>query len=442
MPNLRFVPEFRVKINGEPIPAALRASISSVSHQTGLEGADRVELTLVNENLRWLDHRLLALDRTLALSLGYAPDALEQMFVGEIVSHTASFPSGGSPTLTVAAQDRMKHLEKGTKTRWFAISIPSVGNLPLPDVAVAGMVSLENGLVPIFDPVAAVLSLILGGIEFVAAFGDPNAMQRLIRKQEGESNFEFLSKIAKENNWEMFIDHSGPLGGFKLRFMSSADHLSADLTLKYGQSLIEFNPRISNVGQVVGVRAYFWRPEMKMEFTVEVSWDWDRQALDISVTPGFGLPGGIGTTPEALRAQAAEAETPEARQALEEQSGEVEEQLATAYDEARIELVDQPVTLASAPRAIVSRLLPKLNNRLTGSGSTIGDPRIKAGSVIRLEGVGEQFGGLYRVTSATHTLDSGGYRTSFEVRKEIWFGSIPLPAQGAVPVRVQGQQVA
>ena len=56
--------------------------------------------------------------------------------------------------------------------------------------------------------------------------------------------------------------------------------------------------------------------------------------------------------------------------------------------------------------------------------------------MLRIEGVGEQFGGLYRVTSVTHTLDGGGFRTSFEVRKEIWFGSIPLPDQGAVPVRV------
>jgi hypothetical protein len=64
----------------------------------------------------------------------------------------------------------------------------------------------------------------------------------------------------------------------------------------------------------------------------------------------------------------------------------------------------------------------------------VGDPRIRAGTVIRLEGLGEEFGGLYRVTQATHTLDSGGYRTRFDVRKDIWFGSIPKREQGAWPV--------
>jgi uncharacterized protein len=40
------------------------------------------------------------------------------------------------------------------------------------------------------------------------------------------------------------------------------------------------------------------------------------------------------------------------------------------------------------------------------------------------------------VTSATHSIDSGGYRTGFEVRKEIWFSAIPLVEQGAVPVGI------
>jgi hypothetical protein len=84
---------------------------------------------------------------------------------------------------------------------------------------------------------------------------------------------------------------------------------------------------------------------------------------------------------------------------------------------------------------LVSELIPKLNKRLTATGTTLGDPRIIAGKVLRIAGVGVQFGGLWRVTEATHTLDGGGYRTHFELRKEIWFGSIPASAQGAIPVR-------
>jgi len=398
--NPRYAPEFRLAIDGAPVPAALRASITAVSLQSALEGVDRLEIALANDGLRWLDHAALKLDRVVTLLLGYSPDPLDQMFVGEIVGHNASFPSGGTPTLTVVAQDRRHRMQRGNKTRWFAIPVPTYGNLPIPDLAVASLISAEHALIPLPDPVGAALAILIGGASVVAALGDPQAMQKVIRKQDGQSDYDFLARIALENGWELIVDHSGPLGGHQLRFMSPLDHLTPDVALKYGRDLIEFTPRISNVGQIAGVSATIWQPDIKMEFTVSVGWDWDRQSLDISITPGFGMQAGGGS------------------------------------DEATYTLVDKPVTRADAARVIVSTLLPRLNRRLTGSGSVVGDGRIKAGGVLQIEGVGEKFGGLYRVTSVTHTVDTGGWRTSFEVRKEIWFGSIPLLEQGAVPIRL------
>lgn len=397
--QLRYAPEFRVAINGDPIPAALRASISSVNYQTALEGADRVELSLVNENLRWLDHPLLALDNELTLSIGYVPDPLAQVFVGRIVSATASFPSSGTPILSMAAQDRLQRLEEGMKARWFAVPVPLVGNLTIPDTTVAQIVSAENGLIPIIDPVGAALAVLLGGAEIIAALGDPDAMQRIIRKQTAESDFDFLMRIARENGWEMFIEHEGTLGGHLLRFQSPLDRLEPEVTLRYGQSLIDYSPRISEVGQILCVTACVWVPAIKTLFRVTVSWDWDEMELELDVRPAVTpLVPGIVEGP------------------------------CTHF-------IEEALTPVSAPRRIVRELIPKLNQRLTGTGSTIGDPRIRAGTVLRLEGLGIQFGGLYRVTAATHTVDSSGYQTRFEVRKEIWFGSIPLPEQGAVPLQ-------
>ncbi|MEZ4625413.1 MAG: hypothetical protein R2843_11630 [Thermomicrobiales bacterium] len=78
------------------------------------------------------------------------------------------------------------------------------------------------------------------------------------------------------------------------------------------------------------------------------------------------------------------------------------------------------------PKKLLSELLPRLNNRLTGSGSAVGNLEIKAGRVIELLGLGDQFSGLYRITSATHTIDAGGFGPASMPRKEIWFGSIPV----------------
>jgi phage protein D len=398
---LRYVPEFRLAVADQPVPAALRASVTSVSYQTALEGADRVELAIANEKLRWLDHALLKLDAPLSLSMGYAPDPLRQMFAGEIVALSPTFPAGGAPMLNVSAQDRRRHLQRGAKVRWFAIPTECMGNFPIPDLAIAGLVSLEHRLIPIVDPIAAALSVIIGHVEMAAAFGDPNAQQKLIRRQAGESDYEFLRRLCRENGWEMVMDHTAAPAGRRLRFLSLMGSNEPDALLRYGQSLIDFVPRVSNVGQVAKVAASFWVPTLRMEFTVAVGWDWDRSALTLDITPGFGI--------------------------AEMSAGE-------DANKNPVMVLDQPLTGDTAPRVMVAKLLEKLNTRLTASGRCVGDPRIQAGSILRIEGVGEQFGGLYRVTSATHSVDSGGYRTDFELRKEIWFGSIPLLEQGAIRV--------
>lgn len=402
--KLRYAPAFGVAINGETIPATLRASITSVNYQTGLEGADRVEINLVNENLRWLDHDLLKLDNTLELSIGYAPDPLERVFVGEIVGQNASFPASGGPTLTVVAQDRMYRLQQHEKNRFFQIPAPGFDNFPIPDPAIGSFVSFENRLLPTIDLVGAALAVLLGGLDALSvALG-----QSVVRKQQGESDADLLQRIARCNGLEMFIDHGGKLGGHKLRFMSTLSHLNADLTLKYGYSLVDFTPKITNVGQIAGVSLRVWVSEIKTEFTITVYWDWDRQELNLLVFPGVGqstFGAGLG---DAVKAGGL------------------------------IEFFNKPVNLLNAPREIIGSLLPRLNNRLTGQGSTVGDPRIKAGTVLQLEGIGKQFGGRYRVTLATHSFGSGGYTTSFEVRKDIWFGSIPPFDQGAIPVPLHG----
>lgn len=394
--SVPYVPEYRLSIGGEAVPAALRASIMSISQTSGLEGADRVEITLANEGLRWLDHDLLKVDRPLVLELGYADATLEQVFVGEIVAVEAAFPAAGMPTVSIAAQDRRHRMTKGTKVRWFAVPIPSIGNFPLPDPVTASLVGLENGLIPVIDPVGAAIAVLLGGVDAVVSIADPGSAQKFIRKQLNESDYDFVSRIAAENGWEMQIEHSGPMGGRMLRFFSPLGRLEADVTLAYGRSLLEFTPRLSVVGQIFALSAYVWIPQAKLVLVVTLGWDWDRMQLTLSVYPGM-----LPVAPEGSH-----------------------------------HLIEEPLTILSAPRKIISELIPRVNKRLTATGSAPGNPQIQAGRVLRVEGVGEQFGGLYRITSATHTIDQSGYRTAFETRKEIWFGGIPASEQGAVRVNV------
>ncbi len=54
---------------------------------------------------------------------------------------------------------------------------------------------------------------------------------------------------------------------------------------------------------------------------------------------------------------------------------------------------------------------------VSGNGSTIGTPELRAGRVVEIQGLGSRFSGDYYVTQASHTLDVKGYQTSFTVRR-------------------------
>jgi hypothetical protein len=398
----RYAPDFRITIGGDPIPAALRSRIIRVTYEDGLKGADRVEISIANDGLQWLDHPLLQVDNSLTLAIGYAPDPLEEVFFGEVTGVDASFPANGVPTVTIVAHDFLQRLMIGTKDRAFALNLPCIGKFPLPDPLIASLVGLTDLLIPIVDPAGAALSFLTLLIAYAI---DPLDARKAIRIQKGQSDFEFLSTLAKENGWEMYIDHELEPHGYVLRFQFLIQDYAPSVNLRWGESLMDFTPKITTVGQVAGVSTRIWIASISMEFVIVLSWDWDRAAFDLMVYPG------LGSLDDLL-------------------GGKAQKTVSISA-----------VGPATAPKMILSELLPRLNNRLTATGSTIGDPRIKASKVINFDGIPGQFGGLYRVTSATHTIDGSGYRTQFDARKEVWFGSIPVPKGPGGLVRIQGQAI-
>jgi hypothetical protein len=397
----QYAPAFAIRLNGSPLPPDIRGLISSVTWTDGMEGADRVEVAMANPSLKLLNHPLLTPDTEFRLSIGYSPDPLEEVFVGEITGIEPTFPSSGMPTMRLSAQDYLNRLTKGKKDRAFRISIPTIGNFPLPDPVVTALTAALDGLIPALDPVGGALATILALGSYLSF---PQFSQLGVRQQKSESDFSFLSTIAKENGWEMFIDHTVEPKGRVLRFQFLIEDFAPSLTLGWGSSLMDFTPRITTVGDLFGVTSRVWVDSIKTEFVIAVSWDYDRASINLTVYPSL--------------------------------VGDVEDLLGPDAKGKTVEV--KPTGFANAAYKMMAELLPRLNNRLTGSGSTVGDPRIKASKVIRLEGLGGTFSGLYRVTTATHTFDASGYKTSFNGRKEVWFTGPPLPSSSGSPVRLSG----
>jgi uncharacterized protein len=389
--SAQFVPDYAVEINGMQIPPSLQSSISSITFESGMDASNRVELQIANPGLEFLQSHinglgflpfqggalpgpvptpgfqaagLFDMSNTLSLSLGYADQTLTDVFEGEITGIEASMPSGGMPTLTIVAHDKLNRLAQGSYGRGFG---------PLPDALIAIILSAENLLLPAIDPTITAASTAIAVVNFI--FNGSG------RKQKAQTDLELLQEIANYYDADFWVE------GSTLYLSRFFKEYTPSVTLTWGESLLDFSPRVSTVGQYFGVGVNFTLREIPLSFTVAVSWNFNTQSIAVTVVPG-------GT--EAY---------------LKSLIGPID----TIIDRP----ISSPPDIIDSAMMITRKLRNALNNRLTASGSAVGDPAIVANAVVQFNGVGPDFSGNYRITNATHVIDGNGYRTNFKVRKEI-----------------------
>jgi phage protein D len=392
-----YAPDFRVRVNGADLPAAVRATITSVRYEDGTDAADRVEVEMANPDLRWLSAHIRGLgvtpyptgvalgplrpftasptglfdvDNRLGLSLGYAGAPLTDVFDGNVTGIAAAFPNGGMPTLTLVAHDRLNRLAQGGTVRGFGL---------LPDFLVAAVLAAENLLVPAIDPVVVAASSVAAAVR--------ETFQGASRAQAGRSDLELLAEIAASYDAHFWAE------GDVLHLSRIPRETTPSVRLTWGQSLLDVAPRMTTVGQIAGVAARFSLQWLPLELVVTAGWDLDREVLSVTVRPadtpldsagGAGAGGGGGP-------------------------------VLTIADRR----IGGYADIATSAVALVSALRARFNSRLTASGAAVGDPAIRSGSLLRIGGLGPDFSGDYRVDEATHVVDAGGYRTTFSVRREI-----------------------
>jgi uncharacterized protein involved in type VI secretion and phage assembly len=87
-----------------------------------------------------------------------------------------------------------------------------------------------------------------------------------------------------------------------------------------------------------------------------------------------------------------------------------------AFGSAELLIADRIVGSQAEANALAQSTLDSLaGGSFEADGVMEGDPRVKAGGKIRVEGFGKQFEGEYLVTSATHVYSAGDYRTKFAI---------------------------
>jgi phage protein D/phage baseplate assembly protein gpV len=186
--------------------------------------------------------------------------------------------------------------------------------------------------------------------------------------QQNVSNFDFLTQLAQRNNYYLWAD------GTTLHFKKQMPPPS-DLTLERGKTLLSFSGRLSTAGQVNSVEVRGWDVKQKQPFSATV------QRTDSASLSSAG------------QAQLAK---------------------GTGGQSSRL-IPNAPVANAQQAQSYAQAVMLGQQNILrSGSGTSVGYPDLQVGANLTLAGIG-RFNGTYTVREATHTLGSGGYRTSFEV---------------------------
>jgi phage protein D len=187
-------------------------------------------------------------------------------------------------------------------------------------------------------------------------------------QQNNETDWEFIWRLAERIGFEFVVETNGTA---HFRRQTSADN---PVELEWPAKLWSFSPRVTAIQQVKEVTLAAHDPKTN-------------EAIDASAA-----------SPNQLARIGIDRET-----------------VSKAFDGATVHIATEAVQSNAEGQAVAQALLDKLANAyVAAEGVCDGDPRIRAGATLNVSGVGQKFGGAYRVAAATHVLRGGGtYETRF-----------------------------
>jgi phage protein D len=191
--------------------------------------------------------------------------------------------------------------------------------------------------------------------------------------QVNQTDIDFLLARARATGYELLVDDR------TLYFRKVKNDRGQAVTLDFFHGLMDFYLYLSTIDQVSQVTVRGWDPQAKQAIVGQA------QASDVNGTMQGAQVG------------------PAAAESL--------------FDARTLAVVDQPVATQNEADLLAQGLLNEIAlSYVIGEGTAVGNPAVKAGTVVELGGLGERFSGLYYVTHATHVWD-GQFVTRIRVRR-------------------------
>jgi phage protein D len=343
--NNFYAPNYHVLIEGKDILREHFIEITRVSFEDTLEGADKFTFSINDPGIEWLDRDFFEPGKEVEIKMGYV-DRLTTMILGEITSLSPNFPTDGTPQLEISGYDFSYQFTRGRGQRSFE-------NVRDSDIVASIADKAKRKLETRIDRTETTYPHVV---------------------HDRRTDYDFIRKLAKRNFFEFFVREK------TLYFRESNRKVREIVTLRYGASLLSFNPVLNTANQPTEVTRRGWNVQTREEIVGRA-----RRGSEEARERGRRSGGDM----------------------IEDQYGTVEERIS-----------DRPVsTQQEADTNARSTLNQMAEGLISGSAECIGIPEIRAGENIRLEGLGKKFSRKYYVDRSTHAISSAGYSTNFNVKE-------------------------
>jgi phage protein D len=357
-----YIPAFEVTVGNSRLDRSVIRDIVRVSYGDSLTDVDSFDITINNWDARtrtfkYSDQRLFDPGKRVELWMGYfARGDLRLMLTGEITSLRPSFPSGGQPTLVISGLNLLHRLRRKQESHRYEKKT---------DTQIAREIAGRLGVT------------IRAG---TPAGGTEEQYEYLL--QDNQYDIVFLQERARRIGYDLFVEEQAGDGSSTSRiyFGPSAQVPRVTYELEYGRSLNEFQPNLTTANQVGSVTVRSWDNRKKKPIVGTAK----RKELE---TTGLG--------------------------------GGGEQQIEQSFADREEVITDVPVNSDAEAKRLAKETLDRIaKDIITGSGSVVGLPDIRAGRVLQLKGLGSRFNGRYFITRTTHGIADDGYSTQFECRRE------------------------
>ncbi|HEX5283583.1 MAG TPA: contractile injection system protein, VgrG/Pvc8 family [Bryocella sp.] len=193
--------------------------------------------------------------------------------------------------------------------------------------------------------------------------------------QHNQTDASFLRDRARRIGFEMFVRER------KLIFRARKNDGQSDVVLSQETGLLEFYPLLSSMQQAAKVEMRSWNPTEKSTWVGRASSD-DESAKMGGDTIGLAAAN-------------------------------------DAFGDACVSSAVHPsASQADADQRAKGRLKAIALGYITADGSSLGRTDLRAGTVVKVQGMGKRFSGFYYLMTTTHTCThTTGYLTSFEARR-------------------------